>query len=226
MSSDRGNLIIVSAASGSGKSTLVDLAMECLRATGAPAAERCITCTTRPPRGLERHGVDYHFLSLEEFERRIASDDFLEYARVHGTRLYGTSRSSVEEVLARGTDLFLVIDVQGAASVRARMPDAVSVFILPPSFEALEARLRSRSAAENYQDESDLAARLASARDEVRHFTEFDYVIVNDDRDRAAAALASVVLAERCRERVQRPHIADILKTFEIEGGSLHAGKL
>jgi len=226
MSSDRGNLIIVSAASGSGKSTLVDLAMEMLRASGYPAAERCVTCTTRPPRGAERQGVDYHFLSQEEFERRIAAADFLEYACVHGTRLYGTSRSAVEEVLARGTDLFLVIDVQGAASVRAKMPEAVSVFILPPSYEALETRLRGRSVAENHSDESDLAARLASARTEVRRYTEFDYVIVNDDRERAASALASVVLAERCRERVQHPRIADILQTFEIEGGSVHAGKL
>jgi guanylate kinase len=226
MSSERGNLFIVSAASGSGKSTLVDLAMEHLRATGATPAERCVTCTTRTPRGLERDGVDYQFLSREEFDRRIAAGDFLEYAVVHGTQLYGTSRSAVEAVLTRGVDLFLVIDVQGAASVRARMPEAVGVFILPPSFEALEARLRGRNLAENHSDEQDLANRLASARHEVLRYTEFDYVIVNDERDSAAAALASIVLAERCRERVQRPRIDEILKTFERDGGSLHAGNL
>jgi guanylate kinase len=226
MSSERGNLIIVSAASGSGKSTLVDLTMECLGAMGAKPVERCVTCTTRPPRGVERDGIDYQFLSQEEFNRRITAGDFLEYARVHGGKLYGTSRSDVESVLTRGVDLFLVIDVQGAASVRARMPEAVSVFILPPSFEALEARLRSRSAAENHSDEKDLAIRLANARHEVLRFTEFDYVIVNDDRDSAASALASIVVAERCRERVQRKSIDEILKTFESEGGSLHARNL
>jgi guanylate kinase len=226
MSSERGNLVIVSAASGSGKSTLVDLAMEYLRGMGVTPAERCITCTTRTPRGLERDGVDYQFLSEEEFDRRIAAGDFLEYARVHGGRLYGTSRSAVEAVLTRGVDLFLVIDVQGAASVRARMPEAVSVFILPPSFDALEARLRARGVAENHSDEKDLAIRLASARHEVLRYTEFDYVIVNDDRDRAAAALASIVVAERSRERLQRKRIDEILKTFESEGGSLHARNL
>jgi guanylate kinase len=191
---------------------------------GAEPAERCVTCTTRAPRGVERDGVDYHFLATDEFERRIAEGDFLEYARIHGGRLYGTSRSAVEATLSRGSDLFLVIDVQGAASVRARMPEAVGVFILPPSSDALERRLRSRSAAENHSDEQDLANRLAAARHEVLRYTEFDYVIVNDDRDRAAAALASIVLAERCRERVQRERVAEILRTFE--GGSLHAGNL
>lgn len=218
MSSERGNLIIVSAASGSGKSTLVDMAIE--RLTNV---ERCITCTTRPPRGRERDGVDYHFLSVDEFERRIAADDFLEYARVHGDRLYGTSRMAVEEVLERGTDIFLVIDVQGAESVRDSMPEAVTVFILPPSYQALEDRLRRRSVAENHDDEEDLARRLASARREILEYTNFQYVIVNDDRERAAEALVSIVLAERCREQGQRSRIADILSTFQEGGDSIHA---
>ncbi len=218
MSSERGNLVVVSAASGSGKSTLVDMALE--RVAGA---ERCVTCTTRPPRGSEREGVDYHFLSVEEFERRIAAGDFLEYARVHGARLYGTSRSSVELALGRGADVFLVIDVQGAEIVRRSMPDAVSVFILPPSFEALEHRVRSRSALVNVTDEAELARRLASARREILRYADYDYVIVNDDRERAAAALVSIVLAERCRERGQRSRIHDILRTFGEGGESRHA---
>ena len=218
MSSERGNLIIVSAASGSGKSTLVDMALERLS-----SVERCVTCTTRPPRGRECDGVDYHFLSVEEFERRIAAGDFLEYARVHGERLYGTSRSAVESVLARGTDVFLVIDVQGAETVRRSMPVSVGVFILPPSFEALEQRLRTRSATENHNDEGDLARRLASARREIICYRDFEYVIVNDDRNRAADALVSIVRAERSRERGQRARIREILDTFHPGGESLHA---
>ena len=218
MSSERGNLIIVSAASGSGKSTLVDMAQARLA-----NVERCVTCTTRPPRGRECDGVDYHFLTVEDFERRISEGDFLEYARVHGERLYGTSRSAVESVLDRGTDVFLVIDVQGAESVRRSMPEAVSVFILPPSFEALEHRLRARSAIENFNDENDLARRLASARREITCYRDFDYVIVNDDRQGAAEALVSIVMAERSRERVQRGRIQDILNTFHQGGDSFHA---
>jgi guanylate kinase len=218
MWSERGNLIIVSAPSGSGKSTLVDLALAKLT-----RAERCVTSTTRRPRGQERQGVDYHFLSVEEFERRIAAGEFLEYARVHGDRLYGTSRASVEEGLARGADVFLVIDVQGAATVRAAVPEAVAVFVMPPSLASLEERLRGRSAAENHVDEQDLAARLAAAWREVACYSEFDYVIVNDDRERAVEALLSVVIAERHRTRLQRGRVQEILRTFENGGESFHA---
>lgn len=216
MSSERGNLIVVSAASGSGKSTLADAVTA--RVDGL---ERVVTCTTRPPRGAERDGVDYHFLTVEEFERRVAAGDFLEHATVHAGRLYGTSRAIVEEALARGADLLLVIDVKGAAQVRERMPEATSVFILPPSFASLEERLRRRCSIENHNDESDLAVRLATAREEVVRFTEFDYVIVNDDLERATAALASVVLSQRCRAESQRRRIDKILKSFGVE--SMHA---
>ena len=207
---------MISAASGSGKSTLVDAVLG--RVTGA---ERVVTCTTRAPRGAERDGVDYHFLTTDEFERRIAACDFLEHARVHGDRLYGTSRSAIETVLARGVDLLLVIDVQGAEQVRTRMPEAVSVFVLPPSAAALEERLRRRCAEENHTDEADVAVRLATARSEVPRFGEFSYVIVNDDFDRAVDELASIVAAERCRVERQRTRLSEILKTFGVE--SLHA---
>jgi guanylate kinase len=126
-------------------------------------------------------------------------------------------------VLARGVDVFLVIDVQGAESVRRSMPESVGVFILPPSFEALEHRLRARSAFENHRDEGDLARRLASARREIVCYRDFDYVIINDDRERAAEALVSIVMAERARERGQRRRIREILSTFTEGGESIHA---
>lgn len=215
MSSERGNIFVVSAASGSGKSTLVDAVLA--RSEGVT---RVVTCTTRRPRGQERDGVDYHFLTTEEFERRIAAGDFLEYARVHD-RYYGASRAEVEPLLAAGTDLFLVIDVQGAAQVRKSMPEAVRIFVLPPSFASLEARLRKRCEIENYTDEEDLARRLATARHEVERYVEFDYVIVNDDLDRAVAALESIVQAEGSRIGPQREKIDSILNSFGLE--SFHA---
>jgi guanylate kinase len=215
MSSNRGNLFVVSAASGSGKSTIVDSLLARL-----PRAERVVTCTTRRPRGAERDGVDYYFLSVEEFERRIAAGDFLEHAPVHG-RYYGTSREAVESALARGVDLFLVIDVQGAEQVRAKMPEAVTIFVLPPSYALLEERLRRRCAAENHTDEQDLATRLATARAEVRRYPEFKYVVVNDDLERAVKALESIVVAERSHVAPQREQIEEILKSFG--GESLHA---
>lgn len=216
MSSSRGKLYVVSAASGSGKSTIV----EALLARLGGRAGRVVTCTTRAPRGAERDGVDYHFLTLEEFERRVGAGDFLEHASVHGRR-YGTSRSSVEADLDRGLDLFLVIDVQGAAAVRERMPEARSVFVFPPSYASLEERLRRRNEIEGHADEGDLATRLATARAEVRRYTEFTYVLVNDELERAVDELESIVVAERCRAEARREQVEEILKTFGVE--RLHA---
>jgi guanylate kinase len=216
MSSERGSLTVVSAASGSGKSTLVDMDV-----SRVPNVERVVTTTTRSPRGAETDGVDYHFLSVEEFERRIAAGDFLEYARVHGSRLYGTSRQTVEERLAAGVDLLLVIDVQGAAEVRRRMPESESVFVLPPSYGSLVERLRRRCEVENHTDEEDFAARLVAARDEVARYSEFDYVIINDDLERAANALAGIVQANRYRTVAQRRRIDEIVRSFEV--GGMHA---
>ncbi len=216
MSNSRGTLFVISAASGSGKSSLVDAVMKRI-----PGTERVVTCTTRTPRGAERDGVDYHFLTVAEFERRIGTGDFLEYARVHGDRLYGTSMSAIAPLLERGVDLFLVIDVQGAESVRQRMPESVSVFVLPPSAAELEIRLRRRCAEENHNDESDVAVRLETARAEVRRFPEFQYVVVNDDFETAVDELSSIVVAERNRVVRQRSRLLDILKTFGVE--SLHA---
>lgn len=153
--------------------------------------------TTRAPRGGERHGYDYDFLSREAFEAHIAAGEFLEWARVH-EHLYGTSRQHVEATLATGRDVILVIDVQGAAQLRASGVAAVYVFILPPSWEVLEARLQARASESAAQRQQ----RLAVARQEVTHYTAYDYVIVNDQLPQAVDALKAIITAER--HRVQR----------------------
>ncbi len=212
MSSDRGQLFVVSAASGSGKSTLVDRVTARLENTG-----RVITCTTRAPRGQERDGVDYHFLSRDEFEHRISTGDFLEYARIHGGNLYGTSRTLLEQSLSSGRDMFLVVDIQGATAVRAAMPEAVFVFILPPSYRVLEERLRSRAIEDGVADSEDLAERLETARQEVQCVFEYSFVVVNDELERASTVLESLVIAHRSRLAQQRERIDSILGTFGRE---------
>ncbi len=212
MSSDRGQLFVVSAASGSGKSTLVDRVTARLENTG-----RVITCTTRAPRGQERDGVDYHFLTRDEFEHRISTGDFLEYARIHGGNLYGTSRTLLEQSLSSGRDMFLVVDIQGATAVRAAMPEAVFVFILPPSYRVLEERLRSRAIEDGVADSEDLVERLETARQEVRCVFEYSFVVVNDELERASTVLESLVIAHRSRLAQQRERIDSILGTFGRE---------
>ncbi|MBK6313681.1 MAG: guanylate kinase [Blastocatellia bacterium] len=212
MSSDRGQLFVVSAASGSGKSTLVDRVTARLENTG-----RVITCTTRAPRGQERDGVDYHFLTRDEFEHRISTGDFLEYARIHGGNLYGTSRTLLEQALSGGRDMFLVVDIQGATAVRAAMPEAVFVFILPPSYRVLEERLRSRAIEDGVADSEDLVERLETARQEVRCVFEYSFVVVNDELERASTVLESLVIAHRSRLAQQRERIDSILGTFGRE---------
>lgn len=212
MSSDRGQLFVVSAASGSGKSTLVDRVTARLENTA-----RIVTCTTRAPRGLERDGVDYHFLSTDEFERRIAAGDFLEYARIHGGNLYGTSRTLIDQALDSGRDMFLVVDIQGATAVRAALPDAVFVFILPPSYRVLEERLRGRAVEDGVADSADLIERLETARQEVRCVSEYSFVVINDELERASSVLESIVIAHRNRLEPQRERIDSILGTFGRE---------
>jgi guanylate kinase len=216
MSSERGNVIVISAASGSGKTTLVNRLIQ-----DVDGLERAVTCTTRAPRGAEVDGVDYYFLSVEEFERRIGAGDFLEYAHVHGSSYYGTSRSLVEAKLEAGIDVVLVIDVQGAESIRAMMPDAVTIFVVPPSFDELVRRLRGRAVDENHNDGEDITRRLHHAFGEVRRMYEFDYVVVNDDLEEAISRLESIVRAERCRVRSQSVRLASILNTFG--GDKAHA---
>ncbi len=184
---ETGTLFIVAAPSGAGKSTLVNalLARE-------PEITLSISHTTRPRRTGESEGRHYHFVDRAMFQRELAAGQFLEHAEVFGN-LYGTSRSAVEPLLARGRDVLLEIDWQGARQVRAAKPDCVSIFILPPSRAELERRLRARAT----DSESTIARRLAASREEISHAGEFDYIVVNDDFDKALAQLQAIVRAVR-----------------------------
>ena len=204
MSINRGLLFVVSAPSGTGKTTVVERLVEV-----CPGLMRSRSYTSRPARTGEQDGVDYNFIDRPAFEGLIASDGLLEWANVFGN-LYGTGREETETRLAAGADLVLVIDVQGARQVRERMRDAVGIFLLPPSFEVLEARLRGR-----YSDaEPVIRRRLDAARGEVDAVREYDYVVVNDELERCVGELTAIVRAERARV-ARRPGLIDpITETF------------
>lgn len=208
---DRGALIVVSAPSGAGKSSLAERVLKRI-----DNLRFSISYTTREPRGAEQHGVDYYFVSENEFESMSERREFLECAEVHG-HLYGTHEKLVEDLLAQGLDVMLDIDVQGAEQVRRRVTGAISVFILPPSREILETRLQAR----NLNVAADIERRLRNAGIEVQLYERFDYVIVNDDLDRALAQLEAIIIAERCRPDRQRNRIETIITTFG--GASFHA---
>jgi guanylate kinase len=184
-----GLLFVLSGPSGVGKDRLLG---EFLRI--APNVRRCVTTTTRLPRNGERDGADYWFLPMPEFRRMVDAGEFLEHAEVHG-HLYGVQHSHVEELLAEGRDVILLIDVQGAATVKRWRPDATMVFLVPPSMEELERRLRERGT----ESENEIVVRLADARAEFERVSEFDYMIVHDRVEDAARKLAAIVAAERCR---------------------------
>ena len=189
-----GTLYIVTAPSGAGKTTLVHAVLE-----REPGLALSISYTTRAPRPGEVDGRDYRFVSREEFLRLRDRGELLEWAEVHGN-YYGTSRTWIETQLQQDRDVLLEIDWQGARQVRRMFPHAVSIFILPPSLEALEARLRGRGT----DSEATIARRLAAAREEMRHVEEFDYVIINDRLERAIDELTAVVRAARLRLPVQK----------------------
>lgn len=203
--SSRGLLFVVSAPSGTGKTTVAEQLVK-----SVPTLELSRSYTSRAPRANERDGVDYHFISRDVFEARIRHDEFLEHADVFGN-FYGTGRADTDARLANGRDLMLVIDVQGARQVRQRMPGTVGIFVLPPSFQVLEHRLRNRS-----QDaEPAIQRRLATARSEVSAVAEYDYVVINDELDRCVAELRGIVLAERARRERRMDLVAPIVKTFQ-----------
>lgn len=188
-----GHLYILTAPSGAGKTTLVRHLLE-----NDPAMRVSVSHTTRRPRTGEREGIEYYFIALDEFREKIRRDDFLEWAEVHGN-FYGTSRTGIEAALCAGQDVLLEIDWQGARQVRKVFPAAIGVFILPPSLHALEQRLRERAT----DSAQTIARRLDAARDEMRHADEFDYVIINDDLQRALQDLLAIVRAARLRYSVQ-----------------------
>ncbi len=186
-----GILFIISAPSGSGKSTLVSELRK-----QVSGVDFSISWTTRTPRGSEEHGREYCFTSRAEFDRMVKEGLFLEHAEVFG-HCYGTSRLSLDEARKEGHDLILDIDVQGAAQVRKGMPEAVSIFVLPPNPKVLRTRLRNRSRAEGQVNESELYRRLSEASKEIENYRDYSYILVNDILDRAVAQLEAIVLAER-----------------------------
>ncbi|MGW8127633.1 MAG: guanylate kinase [Stenotrophomonas sp.] len=200
----RGTLYIVAAPSGAGKSSLVNATL----ARDAQIA-LSISFTSRAMRPGEENGRHYHFVSAAEFERMIAAGDFFEYARVHGD-WKGTARQSVEPQLAAGKDVLLEIDWQGARQVREKVPDAVSVFILPPSKQALDDRMRKRG----QDSEAVMAQRLAAAREEMLHYDEFDYVIVNEVFDTAVDEMCAIFTASRLRRAQQQVRHGGLIRSL------------
>jgi guanylate kinase len=200
------SVFIISAPSGSGKSTLVHRLM-----TSVPELTFSISYTTRPPRPTETNGVDYVFISRAEFEERLERSEFLEHAEVY-ENYYGTHRSIFEQAAHQGRDLVLDIDVQGARQLKVAIPEAISIFVLPPSREVLEQRLRARS-----QDSEDvIQRRLKGAAEEVRNYSQYDYVVINREIDESSARLASIVKAERLRKARMEEEVRPILKSFEM----------
>ncbi len=230
-----GILFIISAPSGSGKSTLVSELRK-----QVSGVDFSVSWTTRPPRGSEENGREYYFASREQFEQMIAEGKFLEHAEVFGN-YYGTARQSLEDARRLGHDLLLDIDVQGAGQVRDTMPEAVSIFVLPPTPKVLRTRLRNRSRAEGVVNEAELYRRLSEASREIEKYRDYSYILINDILDRAVAQLEAIVLAERyyrnaepiayrssrvlevaaaCRQSNSRERLKPVLEAFGIEGGS------
>ncbi len=200
----RGLLFIVSAPSGAGKTTLVELLVERM-----PHLRMSRSYTSRPARHGELDGVDYNFVKRDRFEAMITAGEFLEWAEVFGN-LYGTCASETERLLDVGDDVVLVIDVQGARKIRSRGVSATSVFVMPPSAEVLEQRLRGRSK----DSEPEIQRRLLVAKQEVAAFSEYDFIVVNDHVDVAVERLQNVVLAERTRLNRMRSTAESIVRTF------------
>ena len=199
-----GSVFVISAPSGAGKTTLISKLRASVR-----GLVFSVSYTTRPPRAGEKHGREYFFVSPQEFRRRRAQGEFVEWARVH-SQYYGTSWCTLREAQEAGQDVLLDIDVQGYRKLRRRIPDIVSVFVVPPSFADLDERLRRR-----HEDSPEvIAERLAMSRREVAHWMEYDYVIVNDRLSTAARALRNIVLASRLRRQCQDRRVREAIGKF------------
>jgi len=213
----RGILFVVSSPSGGGKGTLIQRLLK-----KVPNLSYSVSFTTRPPRNGEVDGREYFFVTRNQFERMVAANEFLEWAHVH-SKMYGTARDQVVREISAGRDIVLEVDVQGAATVRNLIADSVSIFILPPSFQVLRQRLEARGT--DSPEELDL--RLRNAPVELEAYSAFQYVIVNDDADRAADQLAAVVQAERARLSRQSSRIKRIVEAFnESESAQLSTNQV
>lgn len=202
----KGNLVIISSPSGGGKGTLIKEVLDML-----PDVGYSVSLTTRAPRFGEEDGKHYHFVSKLKFEEKINGDGFLEYAEVHGN-LYGTSRKQTENLTNAGKDVILEIDVQGALQVMEKLPEAVSIFIMPPSYDVLKARLTSRAT----EDRDDLELRLQNSHFEVSQQERFKYVVINDEVRLASKKIAAIICAERQTRDRQSEAVRGILDSFEV----------
>ena len=196
MAKQRGKLIVISGPSGAGKSTVVFKALE-----GRDDVCFSVSATTRKPRPGEVDGKEYFFVDLDKFRDMVANDEFLEHA-VYVANSYGTPRAYVEKKLDEGMNVLLDIEVQGALQVHEKMPDAVMIFIIPPSMEELEKRLRSRG--------TEIEARLIRAREEYEAATFYDYIIVNDDADKAAKEFSAIITAEYCKYDLRKNFLSEV----------------
>ncbi len=199
-----GNLIIVSGPSGAGKSVLVSGVLQRMS-----HVKFSVSYTTRAPRGTEQNGVEYFFVDREKFQSKIRGEEFLEWAEVHGN-YYGTSRKFVDDLLQQGEDVLLDIDVQGAQILRKKRTDAISVFILPPSYQVLRERLTRRSLDAGFEIEK----RLRIACREIGHYRDYDYLIINSELGVSVEELQSIILGARCRTAVRSESARSVLDTF------------
>lgn len=200
-----GLLVVMSAPSGAGKTTLCEEIVRCF-----PDLHHSVSYTTRSPRPGEKDGEDYHFVSKEKFQEMIDNGRFAEWAEVHGNR-YGTATDSIREYQRNGLEVILDIDEQGAKQLRNEFPNGVYIYILPPSWEELEERLRSRRTDSN----SDIEKRLENAKEELRYIECYDYIVVNDDFNEAVSTLKSIITAERCRRERVLPQVKDYARILE-----------
>ena len=205
--SNKGNLIVISAPSGSGKTSLANRALEEI-----PKLRFSVSHTTRKPRPGERDQVEYFFVSEKEFEEMIGQGNFLEHARVYGN-YYGTSRAFVDEQLSVGYDVLLDLDVQGAAQVKKSYPEAILVFVFPPSLEVLKTRLKNRG----LDDPSIIDKRLRIAKKEIQRYTDYQYVIINREIEESLVELKSIIQVAGCRLEKRKDLAAQIIKTFPGE---------
>jgi guanylate kinase len=204
MSQSEPLVLIVSGPSGSGKSTLVQKILE------LPGTMLSVSCTTRPPRSTESDGKWYNFVTEEEFQQMVARGEFLEYAQVFGKHWYGTPRKWIDLARAQKKDLVLEIDVQGALQVKRKLPNAMAVFVLPPSRADLEKRIRARG----QDSEEEIVRRLERARQEMLSYSSYDFAIINDNLERAGQEAQAIAAGSRCQVARNEDRIREILKSF------------